>query len=380
MELEKFADEFGPELILEVHDAKVGLKGILVIDNTALGPGKGGIRITPTVDVEEVFRLARTMTWKNALAELPFGGAKSGIIANVKNISKEKKKELIQAFARELKVVSPKKYIAAPDVNTAEEEMKWYVEANGNWRSATGKPANVCMKLFGKPGEKCGIPHEYGSTGFGVAHAARVAVEHLGWDNHHSVAIEGFGNVGTFAAKYLSEVGFKIVTVSDSKGCIYVSEGIDLDRLQETKIKTGSVVNYKGGKILQGKELFELPVDVIIPAALSDSINENNFDKIKAKIIVEAANIPTTPEIEERLHKKGILVVPDFVANAGGVISSYAEYRGHNPKRMFELIEKKIRKNTKLVLNRAKKENVKPRDAAMKIAIERVRKAMAKRK
>ncbi len=380
MEIEKFADEFGPELVLEVYNKKVGLKGILVIDNTALGPGKGGIRMTPTLDVEEVFRLARTMTWKTALAELPFGGAKSGIIADVKNISKEKKKELIQNFSRELKIVSPKKYVAAPDVNTAEEEMRWYVEANGNWRSATGKPANLCMKLFGKSGEKCGIPHEYGSTGFGVAHATLVAVEHLRLEETLTVAIEGFGNVGSFAAKYLSDFGLKIVAVSDSKGCIYVPEGIDVKRLQEIKEKTGSVINYTGGKSLPAKELFGLPVDVVIPAALPDSINMDNVNRIKAKIVVEAANIPATVEVEDRLDKNGILVIPDFVANSGGVISSYAEYRGYNPHRMFELVQKKIRKNTKLVLQLAKKENIKPRDAALSIAQDRVKKAMEKKK
>ncbi len=380
MKLEKFSDEFGPELVLEVYDPKSGMKGIVVIDNTALGQGKGGIRMTPTVDVEEVFRLARTMTWKNALAELPFGGAKSGIIADVKNISREKKKELIESFSRALRIVCPKKYIAAPDVNTGEEEMKWFVEANGDWRSATGKPSDYCMIVTGKKGQKCGIPHEFGSTGFGVAHSASVAAEHIGLKmKGATVAIEGFGNVGTFASQYLLEMGAKIVAVSDSKGTIYEKDGLDLEKLKEIKFRTGSVVNYGKGKVLSGKELFELDVDILIPAALPDTINKSNVDKIKTKIVVEAANIPTTPDMEAQLHKRGILVVPDFVANAGGVISSYAEYRGENPTKMFELVEKKVRRNTKLVLDRAKKEKLIPRDAAMKIAVERVKKAMEKR-
>ncbi len=379
MELEKFADEFGPEKVIEVYDASVGLKGILIIDNTARGPGKGGIRMTPTVDVEEVFRLARTMTWKCALADLPFGGAKSGLIADVKKLNKEQKKSIIQAFARALKPLSPRHYIAAPDVNTAEEEMKWYAEANGNWKSCTGKPANVCMKVFGKPGEKCGIPHEFGSTGFGVAHAAVVASEHKGIDvNKATVAIEGFGNVGTFAAEYLQKFGAKIVAVSDSKGAVYNEDGIDVNKLEYVKKATGSVINYKLGKILKNEELFQLPVGIIIPSALPDSINKGNVNEIKAKIIVEGANIPMTVEVEEMLHKRGVLVVPDFVANAGGVISSYAEYRGYNPKDMFSLVERKIKQNTKHVLDRAKKERMKPRDAAMSIAVERVRNAMKK--
>ncbi len=377
MKIENFADEFGPEMIVEVYNPKIGLKGILVIDNTALGPGKGGIRITPTVDVEEVFRLARAMTWKTALADLPFGGAKSGIIADVKNMSKEKKKELIQAFAKAIKPLSPEKYIAGPDINTTEEDMKWYAEANGSWHSCTGKPANYCMLMFGEKGEKCGIPHEFGSTGFGVAHATKVACDFMDLGNRATVAIEGFGNVGQFAAHFLHKLGFKIVAVSDSKGVIYSPEGLNTDELIKIKKETGSVVNYKDGKVLPNEKIFTLPVDTLIPAALPDVINEKNVNDIKAKIIVEGANIPMRENIENMLHKKGVLIVPDFVANVGGVISSYAESKGYNPKRMFDTVEKKIIENTKFVLDRARKQNVKPRDAALEIAKERVRTAMS---
>lgn len=376
MELENFADEFGPEYVIEIYDKKVGLKGILILDSLALGPGKGGIRMTPTVDVAEVFRLARTMTWKNALAELPFGGAKAGIKASPEDIkNKERKKALVQAFSKALKPLVPKKYIAGPDVNTGEQEMQWFFEANDDWRSCTGKPATVCMRLFGKPGEKCGIPHEFGSTGFGVAHASVVAANHTGLDIKGStIAIEGFGNVGTFASKYLTDFGAKIIAVSDSRGTIYNQDGLDVEKLYDVKEKTGSVVNYKPGKVLPNKEIFELPVDILIPAALPDVITKNNVGNVRAKIVVEASNIPATPEIEVILHKKGILVVPDFVANAGGVISSYAEYRGYNPKKMFGLVERKIKRNVKIVLQRAKKDNVEPRDTALKIAQERVMK------
>ncbi|MEK7554507.1 MAG: Glu/Leu/Phe/Val dehydrogenase dimerization domain-containing protein, partial [Patescibacteria group bacterium] len=173
-----FHDEWGPEQIVKVYDPKTGLRGILVVDNTALGPGKGGIRMTPDVTEEEVFRLARTMTWKNALAGIPFGGAKAGI--RIERGKEPNKKELIQAFARAIKNFTPKRYIAGPDVNTGEAEMQAFVEATGNWRTATGKPANYCMAVFGKKGEKCGIPHEFGSTGFGVAEATKVAAEIAG--------------------------------------------------------------------------------------------------------------------------------------------------------------------------------------------------------
>ncbi len=375
LEIEKFADEFGPELVFEVYDTKTKMKGILVIDNTARGPSKGGIRMTPNVDVYEVFRLARTMTWKTAVADLPFGGAKAGIVANPKKISKEQKKAIVQAFARALKPVCPKMYVAAPDVNTGEEEMRWFAEANGSWRSCTGKPADMCTIH-----KKCGIPHEYGSTGFGVAHAALIAAQHAGLDPQKmTIAIEGFGNVGSFTASYLSYVGARIVAVADSKGCIYNPDGLNFQKLSEVKHKTGSVINYKPGQVLGNGKIFELPVDVLIPAALPDVINKNNVNKVKAKVVVEAANIPTTPEMEEILHKKGILVLPDFVANAGGVISSYAEYMGKNPRRMFEIVDEKISKNTKLVLKRADEKGVKPRDAAMAFAKERVLKTMKKK-
>ncbi|MBI2085540.1 MAG: Glu/Leu/Phe/Val dehydrogenase [Candidatus Aenigmarchaeota archaeon] len=365
-------DEFGPEKILEVFDQKTGMHGFTVIDNTSLGPAKGGIRMTPSVTIDEVAKLARTMTWKCSLADLPFGGGKSGIVADPKKISLEQKMAIINAFSTAIKPICPSKYIAAPDINTSEKEMEEFVRANGSFRSATGKPSTLCVA----PGVKCGIPHEYGSTGFGVAHSTLVAIEHLKMNiKRTTIAIEGYGNVGAFAAEYLDAFGAKIISVSDSKGCAYNKDGLDMEKLSKIKKDTGSVTNYKPASIITNEKLFELNVDIIIPSAVPDVINKGNVDKLKCKIVVEAANIPTTPEIEEKMHKNGILVVPDFVANAGGVISSYAEYKGENPARMFQMVEKKIRKNTKLVLEESKKNKVKPRDAAMEIAVNRVRKA-----
>ncbi|MFH0949401.1 MAG: Glu/Leu/Phe/Val dehydrogenase [Candidatus Aenigmatarchaeota archaeon] len=364
-------DEFGPEKILEVYDAKTGMHGFVVIDNTALGPAKGGIRMTPSVSVDEVARLARAMTWKCAIAGLPFGGGKSGIIADTKSMNH--KMDIIASFARALRPVSPSLYVAAPDMNTGEAEMAVFAEANGSLKSCTGKPANMCVR----PGEECGIPHEYGSTGFGVFHASKVAAEHMGMEiSGATIAIEGFGNVGSFAAKHLAEAGSKIIAVSDSKGCIYNEQGIDIEKLSDIKTKTGSVINYKPGKVLKNSEIFNLAVDIFIPSALPDVITEKNVNEVRAKIIVEAANIPVTAGAEKILHKRGVLVVPDIVANAGGVISSYAEYTGKGIDHMFKLVKEKITKNTKLVLDHADKEHLTPRDAAMNIAVERVREAM----
>jgi len=353
-------DKFGPEKIIQVYDPETGMRGITVIHNTNLGPGKGGIRMTPTVDVEEVYKLAETMTWKNALAGIPFGGAKSGIIADDRKLTQEEKDKIVAAFARALKNIAPTEYIAGPDMNMAEHEMQVFAEANGNKNSCTGKPK-----------EMGGLPHELGSTGFGVYHALLTALEFVKLEDP-KVAIEGFGNVGTFVMKFLSEKGIKVVAVSDSKGTIYDENGLDYEKLMKTKEETGSVINYGSGKKLESKDIVSLDVDILVPAAIPDLINEENKNDVKAKLIVCGSNIAMTEEIEEEFHEKGILVVPDFVANAGGVISSYVETINGTPEQMFEMVEKNITENTKEVLRRSEEKNISPRKAAMGIAIERV--------
>lgn len=367
--MEVVRDEFGPEKLVTIYDPKTRLNAFLVIDNTALGPGKGGIRMTPTVTLNEIFRLARTMTWKCALAELPFGGAKSGIVASTDEIkNRERKKELLIAFGKALRHLSPEIYVAAPDVNTGKEEMRWFVEGNGNAKSCTGKPE-----------ELGGLPHELGSTGYGVYRSTLVALDFLGMDvKNVKVAIDGFGNVGSFTAKFLHEAGAKIIAVSDSKGMIFNENGLDVNRLLEVKKSTGAVKNYDDGKPMLNNLIYTLPVDVLIPAAMADVINQNNVNEVRAKLIVEAANIPMKPTIERVLHERGITVIPDFVANAGGVISSYAEYIGYPKEKAFKLIEERIVRNTKHILEKAKVEKIKPRDAAENLAKERVMTAMAR--
>lgn len=355
-------DEFGPEKIIDVYNPKVGMRGFVVIDSLALGPGKGGIRMTPTVSVDEVARLARTMTWKTAMADLPFGGAKSGIIADPKSMNLGEKKEIIEAFAKALRIVSPELYVAAPDISTAEREMEWYAKANGNKKSCTGKP-----KKMG------GLPHELGSTGFGVFHATKVASEYAKLDLEKStVAIEGFGNVGWFVAKFLSEAGAKLVAISDSRGVIYNKAGLNFNKLDQVKEKNGTVIDYKPGRILPSRDILKLKADVLVTAAIPDLIKAGDVDDINFKLIVEGSNIPMIPEVEELLHKKGVLVIPDFVANAGGVISSYVEYIGGDEKKMFKLVEEKIVNNTRVVLDDAVNKVCKARDCALEIAKKRV--------
>ncbi len=357
-------DKYGPEYVIEVYEQKTGMQGILVIDNTARGIGKGGIRFVPDITTNEVMELARTMTWKNALADIPFGGAKSGIKGDPKKVNKE---EYVRAFANAIKQYVPNKYIAGPDINMTEKEMAIFVDEIGDDNAATGKPFSMN-----------GLPHELGSTGFGVVKSTEVAAEFSKRDiNGATIAIEGFGNVGTFVMKFLTEKGAKVVAVSDSKGTIYNNNGLDYKKLIEAKATKNSVIHYQNGKILTAEALFELKVDILIPGARPNVITKANINNVKAKIIVEAANIPIAPQIEQSLAKKGVLIIPDFIANAGGVISSYAELRGFDEKEMFTLVENKIVKNTKLALEKMNGNDV--RTAGETIAKERVEDAMRNR-
>ena len=362
-------DKFGPEYVVKIYDPELGMKGYLVIDNTVLGPGKGGIRMTPDITEEEVRRLARAMTFKNALAGIRFGGAKSGIRWQGGNDLLIKKK-FIQSFAKRIKFFTPKKYIAGPDVNTSEKEMQWFVEATEDWRSATGKPANLCMQLFGKPGQKCGIPHEFGSTGFGVAQATAVASKISGYDlKNLTVAIHGFGNVGTFTYRILDNLGAKVIALADKSGAVFSEKGFDRKELEEIIKNKKNLTEYKKGQIIKSEDFWKTSADILIPASVTDVINQTNKDKIKSKIIIEAANIPMSEEVENELFEKGILIVPDIIANSGGVISSYAEYKGYNPKQMFEDIARKIKKIVSLVMEESIKNNKNPRKVALDIAV-----------
>ncbi len=368
-------DKFGPEYVLRVYDPKIGMEGFLIIDNTALGPGKGGIRMTPNVTEEEIFRLSRTMTWKNALAEIPFGGAKAGIVWKGGDI--ETKKAFVQSFAKKIKCMTPKKYIAGPDINTGECEMQWFVEATGDWRSATGKPENVCMKIFKKDWEKCGIPHEKGSTGYGVAQSVKISAEFLKMDlTKTGIAIHGFGNVGTFTFKFLSEAGAKIVAIADTTASVYDESGLDKKIVSGLIYRKESLDKYPKEKRIAPDDFWSLPIDILIPASVTDIINEKNKNNIKAKLIVEAGNIPMSDEIEKEFFNKGIMIVPDFVANAGGVISSYSEYKGYHPKKMLEMVDRKISKNLRIILKESIKKGKNPREAGIEIAMKRIEKKM----
>ena len=360
-------DEIGPAFVVQVYDPKLEFKGMLVIDNLNLGLGKGGFRMTPEVNLLEVSRLARAMTYKNAMAGLPFGGAKGGITLDAKKLTPAKKKAVIESFSKMLKPFVPKYYIAGPDMNINETDMKWFAKANGSWESATGKPDNYC------DGKKCGLPHELGSTGFGAVQAVKVAAEFLSLNLKNATAsVAGFGNVGTFAARFLDELGVRVIALSDSSGTIYNPEGLNVKNIIKIKSEGKPVTSYKKAQNLHRDKIYEIKVDIMIPSAGSDVINQKNFKKVKAKIIAEGANLPMSENIEEYFHRQKVLVIPDFIANAGGVISSYAEYKGYNSKKMFELVKSKIIKNVKVILVTSKKSGKSPRRVAIEIAKKRI--------
>ena len=367
--MSKEYDKWGPEMVVNVSDPKLGMEGFLVLDNLVLGPGKGGIRMTPDVTEEEVRRLARAMTWKNAIAGIPFGGAKGGIRFSWKN--DKEKKAAVQSYARKIAALTPERYIAGPDVNTGEQEMQWFVEATGNWRSATGKPAKLCMLVFGKGGsvEQCGIPHEFGSTGFGVAESTRIAAEMKGMDiSKSTVSIHGFGNVGTFTYQFLDDMGARVIAIADAKGAMVAKDGFDRKEMDKLIKQRKSITQYSKGTKITPEEFWKVAVDILIPASVTDVIHNGNMNDIQAEIIVEGANIPMREDIEKKLHEKGILILPDFIANAGGVISSYAEYRGYNPKQMFKTVKKKITDATTTVLKESLAKNAYPRKVGFDIA------------
>lgn len=370
-----FLDTWGPEEVIQVYDPETQMNGVLVIDNTILGPGKGGIRISPTVTPLEVFRLARAMTWKCALADIPFGGAKSGIRANPYEINKIR---YIREFARKIAPFIPLRYIAAPDMNVGENEIAAFVDEVGDLQAATGKP--VAMG---------GIPHELGTTGFGVGVALETGFEilcdHIGLQMdlcENRVVIQGFGNVGFGVAKYLDTLGVKIVALNDFWGTTYSPDGINIERAERHSYATrerDSIKNYKDGVSLPRDDIFNIDCEILVPCAVGDVINIKTWDSIKAKYIIEGANNSITPQAEELLYQKGVITVPDFLANAGGVIGSYVEHKRGDEAEAFSTIESKIKKNTELVLEQALNRNLVPREVAKEISQQRLLDAIERR-
>lgn len=355
--------EIGPSKIIQLFFPVSNFQAIVVVDNTALGPAVGGVRVSLSVTLEEVKRLARVMTMKSSISGLPHGGGKAGIIADPKSPDNE---HYFRMFAQAIKHLY--EYIPGPDMGSNEECMAWIYD---EIERATGLPEEI----GGLPLDKLG------ATGYGLAECAEIACPYAGIELKGArVVIQGFGSVGKAAARYLFERGAIIIAVSDTKGNICNPEGIDIKELMEIKKSTGSVINYKKGTVKTCEELFSIPCDILVPAATPDVINKENIDRISAKIVLQGANIPATRESEEILHKKGILSIPDFIANAGGVIMAAMEYAKKSEMEAFDAISNRIRKNTKLILDKSIAEKIPPRDAAESIAKERVLKAMSYKK
>lgn len=357
----QFADDLGPGKILHLHDPLTHLKAIVVVDNVVRGPAIGGVRMAPDVTTEEVFRLARSMTLKNAAADLPHGGGKSAILADPK-LPPAQKERLMRAFAQAIRDL--REYIPGPDMGTDEQCMAWVKAEIG--------------RAVGLPGEMGGIPlDQMGATGFGVAIAAEVASAFADLPLQGArVVIQGFGSVGKHAARFLAERGAILIGASDTRGTIFNPQGLDVARLIALKESGRSVIHYPDGKPLDQEAVIDLDCDLWIPAARPDVVRAENADRLRTRLVIQGANIPFTLEAEQICHERNILIVPDFIANAGGVICGAVEYSGGGQDLAFQTIASKIRTNTQLILERSMKTGALPRQSAIDLARQRVEAAM----
>lgn len=361
----RFTDDLGPARIVHVCEPRLGLRAVLVIDNVARGPSVGGLRMAPDVSTEECCRLARAMTLKNASAGLPHGGGKSILIGDPR-MPRDHKEALIRAFAHALRHEDD--YIFGPDMGTDETCMAWIKDEIGR---AVGLPAALG-----------GIPlDEVGATGWGLRHAAEVAANACGLDLKGArLAVQGFGAVGKHAARYLARQGVVLVAAADTVGTLHDPEGLDVEALIALKAQRRSVVDHPRGRKLERDAIVGVDCDIWIPAARPDVVHEDNVQHLRARLVLQGANIPFTAGAESLLHERGVTLVPDFIANAGGVICAAMEYAGATQAAAFAAIEEKIRANTAAVLKTVAEEGVSARQAAVKLATDRVRTAMGTRR
>jgi glutamate dehydrogenase (NAD(P)+) len=297
--------------------------GYRVQYNITLGPAKGGIRYHPDVSLDEVTALAAWMTWKCAVAHVPFGGGKGGVICDPTRMSRRELEALTRRYVAEIiDAIGPDKDVPAPDVNTNDQVMAWIMDT---YSMHVGHTSTAVVT--GKPIEMGGSLGRREATGRGVMITTREAAKHLGFDiNGATVAVQGFGNVGSVSADLLSKIGAKIVAVTDWKGGVYNKSGLDISKMLEFVRQHKTIEGFPGGESFENEDLFKLDVDVLVPAALENQITMENAGGIKAKVIVEGANGPTTPDAHKQLHDRGVFVIPDILANAGGVTTSYFEW------------------------------------------------------
>ncbi len=360
-----WGDDLGPEKIVLLRDVSAGLDGYLVVDNTAIGPAIGGVRMAADVSLDEVRRLARAMTFKNAAAGLPHGGGKAGIVADP-GLPAADKERLVRAFARAIEPLTD--YTPGPDMGLDEAAMAWV-------RDEIGRAVGLPRVLGGLPID------ELGATAYGLAVAAE-AVETVAG---HPVAgarmvVQGFGAVGRRAAELLADRGAVLVAAADSRGAVVNPGGLDVEKLVAFKLEGESVALFPGGEQVPPEDLVGLDCELWIPAARPDVFTAGNAATVKARVVLPGANLPATADAERILAERGVLLVPDFIANAGGVIMAAVEYAGGTESQAFAAIAEKVGGNTKLVLERAAANGQAPRLAAEALARERVAEAMGYRR
>jgi glutamate dehydrogenase (NAD(P)+) len=349
--------------------------GYRVQYNITLGPAKGGVRYHPNVSLDEVTTLAAWMTWKCAVAHIPFGGGKGGIICDPNLLSRRELEALTRRYVAEIvDAIGPEKDVPAPDVNTNEQTMAWIMDTYsmhvGHTETAvvTGKP----LELGGSLGRR-------EATGRGVMICARESAGHAGFEiKGASVGVQGFGNVGSVSADLLAKAGARVVAVADWKGGVYNAKGLDIPALLDYAGRNHTVQGYSGGEPLTNEQLFKLDLDILIPAALENQITMANAPDIRAKVVIEGANGPTTPDAHDHLHKRGIFVVPDILANSAGVTASYFEWvqdrHGYfwTEQEVNDRLESKMHQAFHAVRQTALDFKVDMRTAAYIVAIKRV--------
>jgi glutamate dehydrogenase/leucine dehydrogenase len=344
--------------------------------NDARGPHKGGIRYHPDVTLDEVKALSMWMTWKCAIANIPYGGGKGGIICNPKQMSENELERMTRRFAYLIAdIIGPYKDIPAPDVYTGGKEMAWIMDTYSALKGNYVQPEVIT----GKPLAIGGSLGRTEATGRGLAYTVREAAKKRNMDMKQATfVVQGFGNAGQFSSKLVEEQGAKMIAASDSQGAIINTNGISVDELMKFKIETGSIVGFGDAKSITNDELLETECTILIPAALENQITKNNIDKIKTQIIAEAANGPTTPEADDILYKKNILVIPDVLANGGGVTVSYFEWL-QNLRREYwteeevnNRLDMNITKSFFDVYDTHEKYKVDMRKAATLVAVQRV--------
>lgn len=364
LEWPKITDDLGPEKIVHVYDQITGMKGMVVIDTTSLGGTAGGTRMLPDITSEEIFWLARVMTYKFAILDMPIGGAKAGIWADP-SISGTSRETIIKAFGNGIKSLIAEGLTLGPDMGTDAKDVATIYEGAG----VPSRYSGLALQ------EKDGEPLEDHATGYGVVVAAKAACEFAGIDiTGARVAIEGFGKVGGGVARYMTEAGAKVVAISNIYGTTYDKEGLDIKKLLAARKKSGdkAVQEYKDAQQIDRRDIYFLPVDVLIPGARPYVIDENSASRVQAKIISSIANIPITDKAEKMLFQRGIYSVPDFISNAGGVVLGIVDVLGGTTDDVFKALRELLDPLTRDILADARKQGVNPRSLAVKRTKEKV--------